>query len=454
MAELKSLTRKQLSKLYPNDPDAVRSIESLFKVAGDLTPSEIAELTASIDALQQAHNGFGANGVATIRTDLRTLLSGDIVFVSDKYDFPLAGSGVIALPDNTTYFITGTVDLDGDRLDCGANISIIGSGPEISKITSTGLDSATALITSVTSLVLNSVEVFDVGTAFDLDASATSDQAIDWFAVNLVNIPTIGTIKSYGNAIFLLLGIIGSANLTFDGTIGTIGFGDTIFIGIAGENTLIFPSTLTISRRFRTKFSAFVTPAGGTAIDFDVSASVPLESYILFECNFSGSGVNISGVQHDDVKSRFTGNDGINNSTQQANYYMAANATVTTITTASTPVKIAGTTTENPITERFTHSDNKVVYDGGLPRIFNIHVNSSMSSSSSNILNLYAAKNGTVVSAPYGAGTANSGGRVENISLSFVVEMETDDYIEIFCSNETGANDITVENLNVIVSEL
>jgi hypothetical protein len=51
----------------------------------------------------------------------------DMVFVSDKEDFPDAENEVINLDENTAYFITTHVDLDGCRLEIANNSVLFGT---------------------------------------------------------------------------------------------------------------------------------------------------------------------------------------------------------------------------------------------------------------------------------------------------------------------------------------
>lgn len=48
MADPKPLTRNQIAAFVGNDPEAIRSIERLFRVAGVLTPEDIATLNVAI----------------------------------------------------------------------------------------------------------------------------------------------------------------------------------------------------------------------------------------------------------------------------------------------------------------------------------------------------------------------------------------------------------------------
>jgi hypothetical protein len=50
MADPKALTRNQIAAFVGNDPEAIRAIERLFRVAGELTPSDIAALNVAIEA--------------------------------------------------------------------------------------------------------------------------------------------------------------------------------------------------------------------------------------------------------------------------------------------------------------------------------------------------------------------------------------------------------------------
>lgn len=50
MADPKPLTRNQIAAFVGDDPEAIRAIERLFRVAGELTPADIASLNVAIEA--------------------------------------------------------------------------------------------------------------------------------------------------------------------------------------------------------------------------------------------------------------------------------------------------------------------------------------------------------------------------------------------------------------------
>lgn len=60
MAADKFLTRQQIAAFVGNDPEAIRAIERLFAVTGQLTPTDIATLSAAIEANTLALGAAGA----------------------------------------------------------------------------------------------------------------------------------------------------------------------------------------------------------------------------------------------------------------------------------------------------------------------------------------------------------------------------------------------------------
>lgn len=441
-------TRDQLARVSNGDLRLLKAFETLFAQA---SVSGTGNFEADIKALQEAPNL--ASTIAALKLDPlpRSFTDGQIIFVSDKYDFPRAVDGVITLDTQATYFVTAQVDLTGDRIVAAANSAFIGGSTENSAILSTGL-TGVAMITSLYSLTIRNLS-FTADVLFDLNG-ATGDQAIDWSAVNFLNCATVGTISNYNNIIIQLGAFLSSANLTLDGTIGTVGFTNTLFSGIEGQTTLTIPATATITRRLRISYSAFFSPTTATALDVSTSASILVESYILDTCNFSGPGTYLSGVQHTDNKSDFSGNNGISNSSSLSNYYMIANATATTISTINTPVKMAGSTTSDSITQRFTNTDNRATYIGAITKGFKVTGNATLTSSSNVQMGLYIALNGAVIAQSLSVGTGNAGGRADYVGSIAIVSLSENDYLEMWVENQSGTQNITGENLNFIVEEI
>ena len=400
-----------------------------------------AELDAAVDLLQQQISAASDNSGFPC-----------IIFVKDKIDFPAAVNGVITLGDNINYFLVGTVDLMGDRLVGGVNTVIIGGSSENCFLKSTGLDANTALLSSNYSLPLRNFS-FTHGTAVNLDATGNATAALDWFGVNFTNCAKVGTIKSYSNFIMSDCALLSSANMTFDGSIGTIGFVNCLFSGIAGQTTLNFPSTLTVTRRIRAIYSSFVAFGGATAIYVDPLSSIPTEAYVLDTINFSGGATYTGGLDYTSNKAFFSNCKGIINSSAIAQMHFNNNATVTVVGAANTFVKVAGTTIPNAINQKFNHTNNRLTYSGGINRSFKIGAVCSVSANNGQIVSVRIAKNGATLTDSEAQATISANGRFENLKCQTIVEMTTNDYIELYLANSANTN-VTAQELNVIIEAL
>jgi len=372
------------------------------------------------------------------------------VLVSSIDDLPDPVAGVITLAANTTYYFTTTIDLAGSRLVGGANTVILGPSSENARIVSTGL-TGTAMISSEYSMPIRHITL-EADVIFNLDATGNSNQALDWYGVNLVS-DSIGTIKNYSNFVVSSMAFLGASGLVFDGTFGTIALSDTLFLGSTGT-IITIPSTATIGRRLRISYSSMIVGAGQTGIDVSTSASIPVEGYIFDTLNFSGSGTYTAGVTYDDNKARWGECRGVVNSASLTGYYMHNNAAATTISAINTPVKAAGTTTEVATSQRFTVTDNRAQYVGSIMRDFKITASVSLTSGNNNAIGVYIAKNGTEINESETYVTTSSAGRIENCICQVITTLADTDYIELFVENATATNNITVTDINLIVEAL
>lgn len=385
---------------------------------------------------------------------ISAISSGNIVFVSSKSDLPTAVSGVITLPTAISYFFTTTVDLLGDRLVCGLNTVILGASSENCYLKSTGLNSSTALITSVYSLPIRNIS-FTHGTVFNLDGDGVTT-ALDWFGINFVNCPTIGTIKDYSNFVMGDSAFLNSSGMTFDGSIGTIAFGNCLFDTSTGGTAITLPSTLTVSRRFRIIYSSFVTLSGETSLNVSTSATISDERYILDTVNFSGGGTYISGVDQTSNKTLFTNCVGITNTAVNGQLYMQNNATATVISATNTFYKVLGTTTASTDNAKYSHSNNRLTNNATISRKYLIQCVLSFTSGSTHVceFGFYDSKLGAIRTPSRTKATSNAGGRAENVSFACVVSHSSGDYLEIHASNTTSAQNITVTDMNFVITEI
>jgi len=378
----------------------------------------------------------------------------NMIFVNSKSDFPAAVSGVITLAANVTYFITTTVDLTGDRLVGSQNTTIIGGSSENCFLISTGLSSSTALLSSAWSIPMRNISITH-GTALNLDATGNANQAIDWFGVNFTNCASVGLIKSYNNFIMTDCALLSSANMTFDGTISTVGFDQCLFTGIAGQTTLNFPSTLTISRRIRVIYSSFVAFGGATAIFVDpaVTFTAGAESYILITVNFSGGATYTGGLTYTSNTALFQNCKGITNTASIGLMSFSNNATENPIVTQGVFEKIEGTTVASSINQKFSHTNNRLSYTGGITKEFVVTASVSANSVSTQAANITIriAKNGTTIADSESQATTSQAGRNENFFCQTIATLVPNDFIEMFIANNTTVNNLLATELNLIV---
>jgi hypothetical protein len=381
------------------------------------------------------------------------LTSGEIIFVSTPSDLPTPVNGVITLTDNVTYFFTTVVDLLGDRLVCGENTTILGGSSENCRIKSTGLV-GTALITSVYSLPMRGITI-EANVALNLDGDGTTT-ALDWFGVNFTDCATVGTIKDYSNFIMTDCAFLNSGGLTFNGTIGTIGFSQCLFDCNATNTVFILPATLTVTRRFRIIYSSFIVGSGETGINVNVSATIPTESYILDTVNFAGGGTYLTGVTHTSNDSLFTSCTNITNTAVNGQLYMQGNATATTIANTTDFVKVAGTTTASADNSKFSHANNRLTCDATISRKYLIQSTLSFTSGNGNVceFGFFDSQLNAVRTPSRTKSTANAAGRAENVVFSCVVTMKANDYLEIHARNTSAASNITVDQMNFVVTEI
>ena len=429
-----------------------------------ITPARgsYANLNANVGSLSEGEIVWATDQNALYVNESGTLVTADanipaeFVYVSTKADLPSPVGGVITLGDNVTYFFVDTIDLLGDRLVGGQNTTILGTSSENARIKSTGLV-GTALLTSQWTTPIRHI-TFEADIALDLDATANANQALDWYGVNFTDCGTVGLIKNYGNFVINSTAFLNSAGLTFDGTIGTIAIANTLLSGSFGNDLITFASTLTVTRRFRQIFSS-VIPVGSAAAAYRVQAGAifPNEAFILFECNFTAAAGStiLDGLSVDSNTVLIKGCVGIDNTAVNGQMYMTENVTSTVISTANTFVKVAGVTTPSSDNQKYLHANNRLTCDAIRPRKYLIQATLSYIGTNGNEyeFGFYDSKLGDIRTPSRIHSTAGSN-RIESLHTACVVEHSQGDYIEIWAANRNNTNNLVVEDLNCIITEI
>lgn len=421
---------------------------------GDWLPTDIYKGEWFFNSADGTMYTRGENGIVPIVGSGET--HGNLVFVDDLSKLPEPVSGVITLLDGYSYLFTLPVDLLGSRIVSGENSVIVGLSSENCSITSTELDSATALITSEYTMPMRFISIKDVGTALDFDGT-TNTVELDWTGVNFKNVNTIGVIDNCSNFIFNKGAFLTAKGLRFTGTIGTIALENSIFIGDGGEGSIIeLDSGLTATRRFRMDKSSIIAFGGDVGILVDEGATIPDESFILDNINFSGGGTYLSGIDATSNTALISRCNGIENSSTIGYYYMQDNATATTIASNDTPVKIAGETIQGSVNSKFDSEtvDNRSTYQGALDDTFKVDVVLSCVGNNNTDFSFYVYKNGTLLEGSKSSTTTDGTGSSDNVKLQGLASTSPDDYFEVWAERNAGSGNITVTDMSVIIPKI
>jgi hypothetical protein len=373
-----------------------------------------------------------------------------------EYNLPASVGGVVTLVAGKTYLLSEPIDLLGDRIVTAGVCNLFGTSSETASITSTGLGVGVPLITSDFTIVLESITIKNVDTAIAIDGNVNL-VALDWRNVNFENVPNVGVINTCDNFIFDTGAFLGSQGLRFTGTVGTIGINNSLFRGLGSAGNIIeLDASCTITRRFRIIYSSVVAFGSTVGVDVNTSATIPIEAYILDTVNFSGGSSYLSGVDNTNNKALFVNCVGITNTAVNGQLFMQNNATATTISNTSDFFKIEGTTTASPDNAKFTHSDNRLTCDAVIQRKYLIQCTLSFAAGATNVceFGFYDSQLANVRTPSRTKATANAGGRAENVNFVCVVSMKQGDFLEVWAKNTSATTNITVDQLNFVITEI
>jgi hypothetical protein len=140
--------------------------------------------------------------------------------------------------------------------------------------------------------------------------------------------------------------------------------------------------------------------------------------------------------------------------TAYANYFDFSSASVTTIADPDTWVKLNTTTTTNYSRNGLAHTNNRLTWTGSTTRVFKFEGIASLVSSTNNVIHVAFFKNGALWPCSEQESTTGTGGKATAIPFHCLIELESTDFVEVYVKNATGANNITLGNINVIAQQL
>jgi hypothetical protein len=140
--------------------------------------------------------------------------------------------------------------------------------------------------------------------------------------------------------------------------------------------------------------------------------------------------------------------------TAYANYFDFSSASVTTVAQSNTWVKLNTTTTQGFSRNGLSHSNNRLTWTGATTRVFRLEGVASVVSGSNNVIHVAFFKNGDLWPCSEQDSTVGTGGKSTAIPFHCLIELATNDFIEVYVKNASGTANITLDNVNVIIQQL
>jgi hypothetical protein len=135
------------------------------------------------------------------------------------------------------------------------------------------------------------------------------------------------------------------------------------------------------------------------------------------------------------------------------NYFDFSSSSVTDITAINTWVKLNADTTSLFSRDGLVHTDNKVTNTGS-SKVFKVEGIISVSAGSNQTIHAAFFKNGVLHPCSEQSAITSGSNRIQAIPFHCLIELNTDDYIEVWVKNQANTTDITLDNVNVIITEI
>jgi len=437
----------------------------------DITSSTQGMLTPRMTTAQRTAITTPAQGLLVFDTDLnafyfydstlsdwRKMITDSVerdnyVLVKSVADLPAESGGVITLDENTYYEINGEITLAFPIDLNDAYISGLDAN-EDKLIAATGNIFSGSNGGSVRNLSLEAT----TGSIFSLSGSLTQTLLFQNCIVSSSS--SVGSITSFGLVFMNIIQFVGNT----DGITFTSG-GNILLsnLGWFGNNTGTF-ETYTGTFGLIEKVSGFSNVPTG-AIGIDVSSNPTVTNGVISSTPFTGAGTYVDGY----TTGSYVGFDfsnvwdvncpGLkveNDDSAAGDFYFSGSLTSGFGQTISDPAEeIDGGTFASNRLFRFSvptgQGNNRLVYDGLATRQFQVSASLSIriSSALNNFFAVVIYKNGIEVTesnALVYIDATNGDTQIQNVAISAIVELSTNDYIEIYIDRLTGTSN---DNLSV-----
>lgn len=178
------------------------------------------------------------------------------------------------------------------------------------------------------------------------------------------------------------------------------------------------------------------------------SGNIPAGSIAqVTNCEFLGGITILQNIQVNDIRWSFQNNAGLADTLEDCLLSLNNNATATTISVASTPVKVAGTFVVERASKYTGDTTGRATYDGERDFVTPVDIVTTIeaASGSNKDIKVYLALNGSVI-ANSGKNNRVGAGDPKSTTALWQLSLSENDYLEIWVSNETDTTNLIVKD--------
>ena len=354
---------------------------------------------------------------------------------------PLLIGDEYVLPTGLVIFL-GSLDLANKALRISEGTVLRGFAQTTIVSTIDGVIRASGLTSPVIMREINIIA--DGGRCIDLSGPVT--QQLNMFFCGFFG-TSAGTISGFDVQSIKQCFVSAADGLTHTGTTNKLFISQSPFYNVTGSAITLGAELNASVADIDTSFFKFGSP--GIAIKAETGYTVGFGN--IRGSLIDGTAVPLDGLSPSDVNWRMTNNSGIRDSRVVGGYFLDT-AAETTIATVNTPVKVAGTTAALSLNERIVAStSNRLTYTGAEPSVVLATWNALVDTGNNVLLTFYVYKNGTKIDETASSVRAGSGSDERLAYLSAIVNVETNDYIELWVENNTNTTNVTCNTLTANV---
>lgn len=373
----------------------------------------------------------------------------NVRIINSESDFDSQTATVITLTPGVFYQIGADISTSKRFVTQGAQMQGLGSA-------------ATLTYTGTASMFTNTNERFGIenisiscanGTVFECigDDTGNPQHRINARSILVTDCEQLLISTGAGAQVFELVqvtNVSGSVAISFSGSTAAVvfGFSRIGFLGLsAGAIGFDFGSVLT--QEIELADIVMFGDSTATALSGLVSSGNLTSGNLasVKGCNFSSFTTPLENIVEDDIRWEFEGNAGVANSINDGLIHVSSNALETTIGTQGVAVKVNGVFTAESVGRFTSDGTGRLTFTGERSVRLPIDATASllMASGGDKQVSLCIAINGVVVDATCVQETAsnNKGG---SASTMWQHSFETNDYVELFVSNESNTENIIV----------